>query len=107
MAETQAAILLREMRPLAAKPLRTTRARTNVTAWPGRNESASAAAAYAVGSVGSWGATGARRVGLLDELEQEAQKRKANADNAEKRKVDRDEVFRTQLDPAMTALYEY
>jgi len=46
-------------------------------------------------------------VGLLDELEQEARKRKANADDAEKRKVDRDEVFRTQLDPGMSALYEY
>lgn len=46
-------------------------------------------------------------MGLLDELEQEAQKRKANADDAEKRKADREEVFRTQLDPGMTALYEY
>ena len=46
-------------------------------------------------------------VGLLDELEQEAQKRKANADDAEKRKAEREEVFRTTLDPVMTALYEY
>ncbi len=46
-------------------------------------------------------------MGLLDELEQEAQKRKANADDAEKRKAEREEVFRTQLDPGMTALYEY
>ena len=46
-------------------------------------------------------------MGLLDELEQEAQKLKANADDAVKRKGDREEVFRTQLDPGMTALYEY
>lgn len=46
-------------------------------------------------------------MGLLDELEQEAQKRKATADDAEKRKAEREEVFRTQLDPGMTALYEY
>jgi hypothetical protein len=46
-------------------------------------------------------------VGLLDELEQEAQKRKANADDAEKRKAEREEIFRTTLDPGMTALYEY
>jgi hypothetical protein len=46
-------------------------------------------------------------VGLLDELEQEAQKRKATADDAEKRKAEREEVFRTLLDPGMTALYEY
>ena len=46
-------------------------------------------------------------MGLLDELEQEAQKRKATADDAEKRKAEREEIFRTQLDPGMTALYEY
>jgi hypothetical protein len=50
---------------------------------------------------------GAKFVGLLDELEQEAQKRKANADDAGKRKAERDEIFRTKLDPSMTALYEY
>jgi len=46
-------------------------------------------------------------VGLLDELEQEAQKRKADADDAERRKAEREEVFRTKLDPGITALYEY
>ena len=46
-------------------------------------------------------------MGLLDELEQEAQARKATADDAEKRKAEREEIFRTQLDPGMTALYEY
>lgn len=46
-------------------------------------------------------------MGLLDELEQEARKHKASANDAEKRKADRDEVFRTQLDPGMSALYEY
>ena len=46
-------------------------------------------------------------MGLLDELEQEAQKRKASADDAEKRKAEREQIFRTQLDPGVTALYEY
>ncbi|HEX6834168.1 MAG TPA: hypothetical protein VF132_11595 [Rudaea sp.] len=46
-------------------------------------------------------------MGLLDELEQEAQKRKASAEDAEKLKAAREETFRTQLDPGMSALYEY
>jgi hypothetical protein len=46
-------------------------------------------------------------VGLLDELEQEAQKRKATADDAVKRKAEREQIFRTQLDPGMVALSEY
>jgi hypothetical protein len=46
-------------------------------------------------------------VGLLDELEQEAQKRKANADDAAKLKAEREEIFRTKLDPTMIALHDY
>lgn len=46
-------------------------------------------------------------MGLLDELEQEAQRRKASAGDAEKRKAEREEVFRTQIEPGMSALYEY
>lgn len=46
-------------------------------------------------------------MGLLDELEQQAQQRKASADTAEKRKAEREEIFRTQLEPGMTALYEF
>ena len=46
-------------------------------------------------------------MGLLDELEQEAQKRKANADDVAKLKAEREEVFRTKLDPGMVALSEY
>lgn len=46
-------------------------------------------------------------MGLLDELEQEAQRRKASAGDAEKRKAEREETFRTQIEPGMTALYEY
>lgn len=46
-------------------------------------------------------------MGLLDELEQEAQKRKADADDAERRKAERDELFRTKLDPGISALFEY
>jgi hypothetical protein len=46
-------------------------------------------------------------VGLLDELEQEAQRRKASGDDAQKRKADREESYRTQIEPGMTALYEY
>jgi hypothetical protein len=46
-------------------------------------------------------------VGLLDDLEQQAQQRKANADDAGKRKSEREEIFRTQLDPGMTALHDF
>ncbi|MGH8041105.1 MAG: hypothetical protein ACREPN_03560 [Rudaea sp.] len=46
-------------------------------------------------------------MGLLDELEQQAQQRKASADDAEKRKSQREEIFRTQLEPGMTALHEF
>ena len=46
-------------------------------------------------------------MGLLDELEQEALKRKANADDAAKLKAEREEIFRTKLDPSMVALFEY
>ena len=46
-------------------------------------------------------------MGLLDELEQEAQRRKATQDDAGKRKAEREEIFRTQIEPGMSALYEY
>lgn len=46
-------------------------------------------------------------VGLLDELEQEAQRRKASSGDAAKRKAEREEVYRTQIEPGMGALYEY
>lgn len=46
-------------------------------------------------------------MGLLDELEQEAQRRKATLDQAERQKQERESVFKTQLDPAMQALYEF
>lgn len=46
-------------------------------------------------------------VGLLDELEQEAQRRLATAGDAEKRKAEREEIFRTQIEPGLSALYEY
>jgi hypothetical protein len=46
-------------------------------------------------------------VGLLDELEQEAQRRLATAGDADKRKAEREEIFRTQIEPGLSALYEY
>lgn len=46
-------------------------------------------------------------MGLLDELEQEAQRRLATAGDAEKRKAEREEIFRTQIEPGLSALYEY
>lgn len=46
-------------------------------------------------------------MGLLDELEQEAQKLKASSDEAAKRKAEREAIFRTKLDPGMVALFEY
>lgn len=46
-------------------------------------------------------------MGLLDELQQQADQRRASADDAQKHKAEREEIFRTQLDPCMTALHEY
>jgi len=52
-------------------------------------------------------AQGLFTVGLLDELEQEAQRRKATADDAGKRKAEREQTFLTQIEPGLGALYEY
>ena len=46
-------------------------------------------------------------MGLLDELEQEAQRLKASADDASKRKAEREQAFHTQIEPGLGALYEY
>jgi len=46
-------------------------------------------------------------VGLLDELEQEAQRRQASSGDAARRKAEREEIFRTQIEPGMAALYAY
>jgi hypothetical protein len=46
-------------------------------------------------------------MGLLDDLEQEAQKRKASLDEVERAKAEREGVYKTQLEPAMQALHEY
>ena len=44
---------------------------------------------------------------LLDDLENEAQKRKATADGAQQRKAAREEFFKTQIEPRMAALGDY
>jgi hypothetical protein len=44
---------------------------------------------------------------LLDELEQEAQRRQASSGDAARRKAEREEIFRTQIEPGMAALYAY
>ncbi len=46
-------------------------------------------------------------MGLLDELEQEAQRRKASLGDVERAKVEREEAFRTRLDPGLQAFHEY
>jgi hypothetical protein len=46
-------------------------------------------------------------VGLLDDLEQEAQRRKAGVDDQERAKQEREAAYRTQLEPGMAGLYEY
>lgn len=46
-------------------------------------------------------------MGLLDELEQEAQRRKAGVDDLDRAKQDRETVYRTVLEPGMAALHEY
>ncbi len=44
---------------------------------------------------------------LLDELKQEAEKRKADADQVGKQKADRDETYKTIIEPQMSALFDY
>ncbi len=46
-------------------------------------------------------------MGLLDELQQQAQQRQANDEDAAKRKAGREEIYRTRLEPGMSALHEY
>lgn len=46
-------------------------------------------------------------VGLLDELQQQAQQRQANDEDAAKRKAEREEIYRTRLEPGMSALHEF
>lgn len=46
-------------------------------------------------------------MGLLDDLEQEAQRRKAGVDDQERAKQEREAAYRTQLEPGMAGLYEY
>jgi hypothetical protein len=46
-------------------------------------------------------------VGLLDELENEAQKLKSSEDDAAARKAAREVAYRTTLEPAMSALHSY
>jgi len=46
-------------------------------------------------------------VGLLDELEQEAQKRGAAGDESSRRKTERDTAYRAQLEPALDALHAF
>jgi hypothetical protein len=46
-------------------------------------------------------------MGLLDDLEQEAQRRKASLDEAQTARAAREHVYLTQLDPAMQGFYEY
>jgi hypothetical protein len=46
-------------------------------------------------------------MGLLDDLEQEAQRRKASLDEAERLKADRESAYKTVLEPGMQALHEY
>lgn len=46
-------------------------------------------------------------MGLLDELQQQAQQRKASDEDAARRKTEREEIYRSRLEPGMTALFEY
>ena len=46
-------------------------------------------------------------MGLLDDLEQEAQRLRAGADDAARLKQQREEAYRTRLEPGMGALHDY
>lgn len=46
-------------------------------------------------------------MGLLEDLEQEAERRKAGLDEVGRQKQERESLYKNQLDPAMQALYEF
>ena len=46
-------------------------------------------------------------MGLLDELEQEARRRKLDDEESSRRKTEREAIYRTRLDPACDALHEF
>lgn len=46
-------------------------------------------------------------MGLLDDLEQEAQRRKASLSDGERLKLEREEAFKTRLEPGLQAFHEY
>ena len=46
-------------------------------------------------------------MGLLDELEQEAQKRRLSGEDTARRKAERDTAYRVRLDPALDALHAF
>ncbi len=50
---------------------------------------------------------GTLQVGLLDELEQQAQQRGLAGDEAARRKAERDHAYRTHLEPALDALHAF
>ena len=51
-----------------------------------------------------WEMRGTLQVGLLDELEQQAQQRGLAGDEAARRKAERDHAYRMHLEPALDAL---
>ncbi len=46
-------------------------------------------------------------MGLLDDLEQEAQRRKATLEAAARQKAEGESIYKTRLEPAMQALYDF
>ncbi len=46
-------------------------------------------------------------MGLLDDLEQESQRRKASLGDSDRAKLEREEAFKTRLEPGMQAFHEY
>jgi hypothetical protein len=46
-------------------------------------------------------------MGLLDDLEQESQRRKASLGGAEQLKLEREQAFKTRLEPGLQAFHEY
>jgi hypothetical protein len=46
-------------------------------------------------------------MGLLDDLEQEAQRRKASLEDAARQKAENESLYKTRLDPAMQALHDF
>ena len=108
-------LIIRKKRHFCRRPLQVARMRVAVCMlakqtgcrYRSRVRRAAGAAAYANASFVIESVARVNAVGLLDELQQQAQQRKASEQDAEQRKAEREDIYRTRLEPGMQALHEY